>query len=111
MIIEIDGDNTRYACPFAILFGSDTHPPFWFLSLTHQPAASTLLSMYDPERFDGAGKSRTSVKQVLTSIASDVTVGNGARLNAVEVFWTPSAREEVLTRTDMFLDFPELVTL
>jgi uncharacterized membrane protein len=48
---------------------------------------------------------------VLSSIASDVLVAEGDVVNAVEVFWTPSKRDEVLTSTDIIIDFPELVTL
>jgi len=50
-------------------------------------------------------------KEVLTSIASDVMVGEGEVVNAVEVFWTPSDRNEVVTSRDLIADFPELVTL
>ena len=48
---------------------------------------------------------------MLTSIASDVLVADGDCVNAVEVFWTPSDREEVLTNMDIIADFPTLVTL
>lgn len=69
------------------------------------------LSIFFFCRFDGAGFSLTDTKEVLTSIASDVTVADGEVVNAVEVFWTPSDREEVLTTRDIIADFPELVTL
>ena len=62
-------------------------------------------------RFDGAGFSLSGTKEVLTSIASDVLVAEGDVVNAVEVFWTPSERNEVLTNMDLIADFPELVTL
>lgn len=62
-------------------------------------------------RFDGAGYSLSGTKEVLTSIASDCMVEGGDCLNAVELFWTPSEREEVLTRSEMLLDFPELIDL
>jgi uncharacterized membrane protein len=32
-------------------------------------------------------------------------------VNAVEVFWTPGDNEEVLTKMDMIVDFPELIDL
>jgi hypothetical protein len=38
-------------------------------------------------------------------------VEDGECINAVELFWTPSDREEVLLAPDMFLDFPELIDL
>ena len=66
---------------------------------------------YTTIRFDGAGYSLTETKEVLTSIASDVLVADGDCVNAVEVFWTPSDREEVLTNMDIIADFPTLVTL
>jgi uncharacterized membrane protein len=62
-------------------------------------------------RFDGAGFSISGTKEVLSSIASDSMVGGGECINAVEVFWTPSERNEVLTRRDVVLDFPELIDL
>lgn len=62
-------------------------------------------------RFDGAGFSLQGTKDVLSSIASDVLVERGQLLNAVEVFWTPSERNEVLTSRDVILDFPELIDL
>jgi len=62
-------------------------------------------------RFDGAGFSRAGTKEVLSSIASDSMVDNGDCVNAVELFWTPSERDEVLSYQDALLDFPELVDL
>ena len=38
-------------------------------------------------------------------------VDDGDCLNAVEIFWTPSDRDEVLTRMDMISDFPEIIDL
>lgn len=38
-------------------------------------------------------------------------VEGGDCVNAVEVFWTPSERDEVLTRRDVIVDFPELIDL
>ena len=67
--------------------------------------------MFLVHRFDGAGYSLTGTKEVLTSIASDVLVDQGDVVNAVEVFWTPSDRDEVLTSIDIIADFPELITL
>jgi len=74
------------------------------------------LSSYDHfssvcKRFEGAGFSLSGTKEVLSSIASDVMVERGDCLNAVEVFWTPSERDEVLTKQDIILDFPELIDL
>ena len=47
----------------------------------------------------------------IDAIASDAIVAEGNFVNAVEVFWTPSDREEVLTNMDIIADFPTLVTL
>lgn len=48
---------------------------------------------------------------MLSSIASDSLVDEGECVNAVELFWTPSDREEVLVSNDLILDFPELIDL
>jgi uncharacterized membrane protein len=48
---------------------------------------------------------------VLTSIASDVLVDGGYCVNAAEVFWTPSDKNEILTKKDVIVDFPEIVDL
>jgi len=63
----------------------------------------------DTTKFDGAGFSIGGTRDVLSSIASDCRVEQGYCLNAVEVFWTPSDRDEVLTRTDLVFDFPEII--
>lgn len=63
----------------------------------------------DETKFDGAGYSIAGTKEVLSSIASDCLVDDGYCVNAVEVFWTPGERQEVLSRQDMLLDFPELI--
>jgi len=62
-------------------------------------------------RFDGAGFSLSGTKEVLSSIASDCMVDDGECLNAVEIFWSPSERSEVMSRIDMITDFPELIDL
>jgi len=65
----------------------------------------------DSTNFDGAGFSFQGTKDVLSSIASDCTVDGGYCVNAVEVFWTPSERKEVLSKEDALIDFPELIDL
>ena len=65
----------------------------------------------DTTQFEGAGFSIAGTQEVLSSVASDVNVGGGECLNAVEVFWTPGDREEVLTKQDLIMDFPELIDL
>jgi len=65
----------------------------------------------DSTNFDGAGFSFSGTQEVLSSIASDCTVDEGYCLNAVEVFWCPGERDEVLTSRDIVLDFPELIDL
>lgn len=65
----------------------------------------------DETNFSNAGFSRAATKDVLTSIASDCMVDDGYCLNAVEIFWTPGDREEVLTKNDIILDFPTLIDL
>lgn len=65
----------------------------------------------DSTKFDGAGYSVAQTKEVLSSIASDCLIDDGYCLNAVEALWTPSERKEVLSKTDIIVDFPELVDL
>lgn len=65
----------------------------------------------DTTKFEGAGFSIAGTKEVLSSVASDVNVEGGECLNAVEVFWTPSDKDEVLTKQDLIMDFPELIDL
>eukprot|EP00529_Nitzschia_sp_RCC80_P026675 CAMPEP_0113478464 /NCGR_PEP_ID=MMETSP0014_2-20120614/20770_1 /TAXON_ID=2857 /ORGANISM="Nitzschia sp." /LENGTH=286 /DNA_ID=CAMNT_0000371657 /DNA_START=117 /DNA_END=977 /DNA_ORIENTATION=- /assembly_acc=CAM_ASM_000159 len=65
----------------------------------------------DSTTFQGAGYSLVKTKEVLASIASDALVDDGYCVNAVEIFWTPSDRDEVMTKQDMILDFPELIDL
>jgi uncharacterized membrane protein len=65
----------------------------------------------DETNFEGAGFSLTGTKDVLTSIASDCLVDDGYCLNAVEIFWTPGDRDEILTKNDIILDFPTLIDL
>jgi len=63
----------------------------------------------DTTKFDGAGYSISGTRDVLSSISSDCRVDQGYCLNAAEVFWTPSDFEEVLSRSELILDFPELI--
>lgn len=65
----------------------------------------------DQTNFEGAGFSLSGTRDVLSSIASDAMVDEGYCVNAVEVFWTPSARNEFMTKNDVILDFPELIDL
>jgi uncharacterized membrane protein len=61
--------------------------------------------------FDGAGYSLSGTKQVLTSLASNALVEQGDCINAVELFWTPAESNEILSRSDLIIDFPELIDL
>lgn len=65
----------------------------------------------DETNFEGAGYSLSKTKDVLSSIAADCMVDEGYCLNAVEIFWTPGDRDEVLTKNDLILDFPTLIDL
>jgi len=65
----------------------------------------------DSTNFEGAGYSIGQTKAVLSSIASDVLIDDGYCVNAVEALWTPSERKEVLSKTDIIVDFPELIDL
>ena len=65
----------------------------------------------DQTDFDGAGYSMAETKEVLQSIASNAMVEDGDFVNAVEVFWAPGDNKEVLSKHDLIVDFPELITL
>lgn len=65
----------------------------------------------DSTKFEGAGYSVAQTKEVLASIASDVLIDEGYCVNAVEALWTPSERNEVLSKNDIIVDFPELIDL
>lgn len=65
----------------------------------------------DNTDFEGAGFSMGETKEVLQSIASNALVEDGDFVNAVEVFWAPGDSDEVLSKQDLIVDFPELVTL
>jgi uncharacterized membrane protein len=65
----------------------------------------------DETNFEGAGYSATKTRDVIASIASDCLVDEGYCLNAAEVFWTPGEKNEVLSKTDIIVDFPNLITL
>lgn len=65
----------------------------------------------DDTDFDGAGFSMSETREVLQNIASNVLVEDGDFVNAVEVFWAPGDSEEVLSKQDLIVDFPDLVTL
>lgn len=64
----------------------------------------------DTTNFSRAGFSISETKDILSSIMADCRVDNGDCLNAVEIFWTPSDSNEVLTERDTVLDFPELIS-
>jgi uncharacterized membrane protein len=61
--------------------------------------------------FDGGGYSMAETKEVLQSVASNVMVEDGDFVNALEVFWAPGDTDEVLSKHDLIVDFPELITL
>lgn len=65
----------------------------------------------DSTKFEGAGFSLSGTKEVLSSIASDCMVDDGECLNAVEIFWSPSERSEVLGKIDVITDFPEIIDM
>mmetsp|Transcript_24226 Transcript_24226/g.36089 ORF Transcript_24226/g.36089 Transcript_24226/m.36089 type:complete len:259 (-) Transcript_24226:67-843(-) len=65
----------------------------------------------DETNFEGAGYSTSKTRDVLASIAADCLVDEGYCLNAAEVFWTPGEPNEILTKTDVIVDFPALIDL
>lgn len=71
----------------------------------------TCTFIYVHSSFEGAGKSISATREVLSSIASDCMIEEGECLNAVEIFWCPSDPDEVMSRRDMIADFPELLDL
>ena len=65
----------------------------------------------DETNFEGAGYSAAKTRDVIASIAADCLVDEGYCLNAAEVFWTPGEKNEVLTKNDIIIDFPNLIDL
>ena len=59
----------------------------------------------------GSVASVGDLKRALQLLAANVMVERGELLVAAEVLWTPSESDEVLTRGDMLLDYPELLDL
>ena len=54
-------------------------------------------------------RTRQDLLDVLSKIASDVQVGEC--LLAGEVLWAPNGPNEVMTRDDLYADFPNLIPL
>lgn len=65
----------------------------------------------DATKFDGAGYSIEGTRDVLSSIAADCKVDEGYCMNAAELFWCPSEKDEILSNTDVIIDFPELISM
>jgi uncharacterized membrane protein len=84
--------------------------PHHWLWRTHSPLDACLIKWIF-NSFNRAGYSITETKEVLSSIASDCMVDEGDCLNAVEIFWCPSERNEVLNKLDVITDFPEILDL
>jgi uncharacterized membrane protein len=59
----------------------------------------------------GSVASVGALKRALQLLAANVMLERGELLVAAEVLWTPSEADEVLTRPDMLLDYPELIDL
>ena len=49
------------------------------------------------------------LREAIASLAADVSVEDN--LLAAEVLWTPEDPNDVMDRDDMFLNFPELVSV
>jgi len=63
----------------------------------------------DKTNFGNVGGDRAATTKALQVLAGDVQAERGELLVAAEVLWTPSDDDEVMTRRDMFLDYPELM--
>lgn len=51
------------------------------------------------------------VKEALQTLASEALTDDGDNIMAVEVLWTPSDPNEVLSQRDVIVDYPELLRL
>ena len=51
----------------------------------------------------------TDLRQALQNLAAEVSVEDN--LMGAELLWTPEDANDVMDRDDMFLNFPELVTI
>lgn len=51
------------------------------------------------------------VKEAIQTLASEALTDDGDNIMAVEVMWTPSDPNEVLSQRDVIIDYPELLRL
>jgi uncharacterized membrane protein len=65
----------------------------------------------DRTSFGNVGGDSQEVRKALTMLAADVSLERGELLVGAEVLWTPSEPDEVLTKRDLILDYPELMDL
>ena len=56
-------------------------------------------------------RSSKDVRDVLQSLAADALTDEGENVMAVEVLWTPSEQNTVLSDRDIIADYPELIRL
>lgn len=59
--------------------------------------------------FGNVGGDARALRSALETVSADVMVEYGELLVASEILWTPSDPEEVLTRQDIIMDYPELM--
>ena len=85
---------------------------------TAGPATLVVVSLMCAMRGDRTGEAIGGVsgdagllRKALQQLAADVAVQRGELLVAAEVLWTPSEDDEVLTKGDLLLDYPELLEL
>jgi uncharacterized membrane protein len=56
-------------------------------------------------------RSARDIKEALQTLASEALTDDGENVMAVEVMWTPSDANEVLSQRDIIVDYPELLQL
>lgn len=59
----------------------------------------------------GSVGSVTGLKKALQTLAADAISDDGDNILATEVLWTPQDNRDVLTRSEMIQDYPELIDL
>jgi len=65
----------------------------------------------DKTAFGDVSGNTQALRRALQTLAADVKVEEGELLVGAEVLWTPSDPDEVLTKRDLILDYPELIDL
>lgn len=65
----------------------------------------------DKTKFPNVGGNEAALSSALEMIGSNVVIDGGELLVAAELLWTPSEPDEVLEKSDLVMDYPELIDI